>query len=189
MEQLSRELGGRIRALRKERGLSLEQLAEKSGAALATLSRIENGKGSGTFRTHQRIAEALDVPLPEFYRNLEQPELEAVAIHPESEEVETFTYDEKASSVLLTKQVSSKQMLPQLIILEPGGRTALEQYRRGTERWLFGLDGTVEATVGEKKFQITKGGTLYLKASHPHQFHNMGSSTARLISVTSPTAL
>lgn len=189
MEQLSGELGGRIRALRKERGLSLEQLAEKSGAALATLSRIENGKGSGTFRTHQRIAQALDVPLPDLYRDLEQPEMEALALPPESDEAQTFTYDEKASSILLTRQVSTKQMLPQLVILEPGGKTTLEQYRRGTERWLFGLEGTIEATVGEKRLQIVKGGTLYFKASQPHQFQNIGSSAARLISVTSPAAL
>lgn len=183
------EFGKRIRILRKERGLSLEQFAARSGVALATLSRIENGKGSGTFRTHQRIAEALGIQLTEMYRNLEEPEQETVFIEPEAEEAEIFTYDEKASAILLTKQVSKKQMLPQLIVLQPGGKTALEQYRKGTDRWLFGLEGSVDVAVGNKSYRLFNGGTLYFKASLPHQLQNEGTVTGKVISVTSPVAL
>lgn len=182
-------LGHRIRALRKERGWSLEQVSSKSGVALATLSRIENGKGTGTFRTHQRIAEALDIPLPELYKGLQDPDQEAILIKPESEEVQTFTYDEKSSAILLTRQVTSKQMLPQLVILQPQGKTALEQHAPGTERWLFGLEGSVEVAVGEQSYQLPPGGTLYFKASLPHQLHNRGPQAAKVISVTSPAVL
>ncbi len=183
------EFGKKIRMLRKERGLSLEQLAARSGAALATLSRIENGKGSGTFRTHQRIAEALGIQLTEMYRNLEEPEQETVFIEPAAEEAEIFTYDEKASAILLTKQVSSKQMLPQLIVLQPGGKTSLEQYRKGTERWLFGLEGSIEVVVANKSYHLSQGGTLYFKASLPHQLQNGSAATGKAISVTSPVVL
>lgn len=55
-------IGERIRALRKERGLSLEELANRSGIALSVLTRIENDRGGATFRTHQRIAEAFGIP-------------------------------------------------------------------------------------------------------------------------------
>ena len=182
------ELGKRIRSLRKERGLSLEQVSARAKVALATLSRIENGKGGGTFRTHQRIAEAFDIPITDLYKGLQQPEQEATLIEP-TEEAETFTYDEKASAILLTTQVSSKHMLPQLIVLQPGGITSLEQYRKGTERWLFGMEGTVDVTVGSKSYRIMPGGTLYFRASLPHQFSNSLESVAKAISVTSPVAL
>ena len=183
------DLGTRIRSLRKDLGFTLEQLAQKSGVALATLSRLENGKGHGTFRTHQRITEAFGLPLSELYRDLREPEQETHLIEPGTGEAESFTYDDKASAVLLARQVSRKQMLPQMILLETGGKTALEQYPAGTERWLFGLQGTVEATVGEKEFRIPQGGTLYFRASLPHRLENKAPTTARLISVTSPAAL
>ncbi|MBI3318430.1 MAG: helix-turn-helix transcriptional regulator [Candidatus Omnitrophica bacterium] len=187
--ETSIEIGARIRALRKEHGLSLEQLAEKANLALATLSRIENGKGTGTFRTHRRIAEALNLSIVELYRGLQAAEEEAALLETAAEEAETFLYDEKASSILLARQVSSKQMLPQLVILKPGGKTTLEQYRRPTERWIFVLEGAVEAAVGSNRYEIRQGGTLYFKASFHHQFGNVSSETARLISVTSPSAL
>ena len=182
-------LGQRIRSIRKENDLSLEQLSGKSGVALATLSRIENGKGSGTFRTHQRIAEALEIPLTELYRDLEDSEQDTVSIQPGSEDSETFIYDEKASAILLAKQVSTKQMLPQLIVLQIGGQTSIEQYPVRTERWLFVLEGTVEVSVGGRTHRLGTGNTLYFKGSMAHRLMNAGDATAKIISVTSPVVL
>ncbi len=182
-------LGSRVRLLRKELRLSLEQLSAKSGVALATLSRIENDRGSSTLRTHQKIAEALDIAISDLYKGLQQPEHEAILVEPESEEAETFTYDEKSSAVLLTKQISGKQMLPQLITLQPTGKTSLEQYPHTTERWLFLLKGTVEVTVASKTYRLSEGNTLYFRASLAHQIQNTGESTAKIISVSSPAVL
>lgn len=184
------DLGGRIRALRKEHGLSLEEMAQKSDVALATLSRLENGKGSGTFRTHRKIADALGLAITELYKGFDQPEEETVLLQrSEAREAESFTYDEKASALLLTTQIASKRMLPQMLILQPDAKTSLEQYRGGTERWVFILEGQVEVKVGEKGYSVGKGGTLYFRASLPHQFHNRGKSAARCILVTSPVVL
>ncbi len=188
---MTTELGDRIRFLRKKMGLSLERLAAKSGVALATLSRIENSKGSGTFRTHQRVAEALGLPITELYKGLQESDQEAILTEPRSSEEApaTFTYDENSSAILLTKQISSKKMLPQLIVLKPGGQTSLEQYSPGTERWLFVLEGTVEVAVGDRLYQMTTGNTLYYKASFPHHMSNVGDVPSKIISVTSPMAL
>lgn len=183
------EIGERIRNLRKQRSLSLEQVSAKSGVALATLSRIENGKGSGTFRTHRKIADAFGLALTDFYRDLQPQEQEASVLAAHSEEAESFTYDEKASAIFLARQISGKQMLPQMIILQPGGQTALEEYLIGTERWVFGLAGEVSVHVGEKSYPLSPGETLYFKASLPHRFENNGQAESRLISVMSPAVL
>ena len=179
-------IGTRIRALRKERGLSLEDLAVRCGVAASALSRIENGKGGGTYRTHRRVAEAMGLSIIELYRGVEEKEEEAVLIEPQSEEAETFLYDEKASAILLTSQTSRKQMLPQLIVLQPGGKTTVEQYRKGTERWVLCTEGTIEAKVGEKSYRVSKGGTLYFKASLPHQLANAEQTVAKIVSVMTP---
>lgn len=180
-------MGSRMRALRKQRQLSLEQLSAKSGVALATLSRIENGKGPGTFRTHQKLAEAFGLTLPDLYRNLEFEDSEPALLQSRSE-AEIFTYDEKATATLLARQSSTKQMFPQMLFLKPGGKTALEQYSAGTDRWFFGLEGSVAVTVGSKEYRLEAGGTLYFKASLPHRAENRSQRLAKVISVTSPAA-
>ena len=184
------ELGEQIRALRKEQKLSLEQLAAKSGVALATLSRLENGKHSGNFKTHQKIAKAMGLAIADLYRGFEQGDQEAVLLKPPGlREAETFTYNEKVFAVQLTQQISNKKMFPQLLVLEPGGKTSVEQYHRGTERWVFGEKGELEVKVGEQSYRLPKGGTLYFKASLPHRFSNLGKSVAKCILVTTPVIL
>lgn len=183
---MAEELGQRLRQLRKQRGLSLEQVSASCGVALATLSRLENGKGTGTFRTHRKIAEAFGLSLAELYRDLQSPEQEALLMKTADEEIEAFNYDEKASAIFLTRQIAGKQMLPQMILLQPGGKTAEEQYMPGTERWVFGLEGSFFAKVGQQEHPVASSEALYFKASLSHQFRNDGTIPAKLISVMSP---
>jgi transcriptional regulator with XRE-family HTH domain len=182
-------LGGRIRQYRKQCGLSLEQVSAKSGVALATLSRIENDKGSGTLRTHQRISDAFGLTLAELYKNLQPQQEDAEVIRSQADEAESFIYDQKASAIFLARQVAGKQMLPQLILLQPGGKTSVEQYPPRTERWVFGLEGEISVRVANKEYPVGPGETIYFKASLAHQFHNDSHAPARLISVTSPAVL
>ena len=184
------QLGEQIRALRKQHGLSLEQLAQKSGVALATLSRLENDKHSGNFKTHQKIAEAMGIAVTDLYKGFEQSEEEATFLkQPGLKEAEAFTYNQRVSAVQLTSQIAGKKMFPQLLILQPGGKTSVEQYTRGTERWLLNLEGEIEVKVGNQRYQISNGGTLYFKASLPHQFLNPGKSMAKCALVTTPVVL
>jgi len=186
-------VGQKLRSLRKQAKMGLKDLAIKSGVGLGTLSRIENdklGPSGSRIETHRKICEALGVTLAELYRDLEQPtEADTSSMKLAAEEAETFTYDEKAQSILLAKQVLQKNMLPQLIVLQPGGKTHLERTRPGCEKWLFVLEGEVEVTVGEQRHALARHGTLYFKASVPHQLINPKEVTAQCISVTSPVGL
>ena len=59
-------VGKRLKRIRQRRGLTLRQLAARSGVPLATLSWVENGKRHGanlTLETGRRLAETLGVTL------------------------------------------------------------------------------------------------------------------------------
>jgi len=183
------ELGTRIRALRKQAGWSLAELSQKSGLALGTLSKIEHGKAGSNLSTHQKLAGAFGIALTDLYEDLPVLGGQTQPISPGSRDVETFAYDGKSQAILLAKQVMDKRMLPQMVLLEPGGKTHLEKNHVGTEKWLFVLEGSVEVKVAEERFALKRYGTLYFKASLPHQLSNTGKTTAKCISVTSPVGL
>jgi transcriptional regulator with XRE-family HTH domain len=69
-EKLTIRIGDKIKSIRKEKKLSLTQLAELSGVQLATLSRIEHNKMCGTLESHARIAIALKISLSELYSDV-----------------------------------------------------------------------------------------------------------------------
>jgi len=65
-QEISQEIGQRIRRLRKERGLSLEALALKCDMNAAFLGHIERGLRCPTVYTLKRISSGLEVELVEF---------------------------------------------------------------------------------------------------------------------------
>ena len=56
-------IGQKIKQLRKEKDLTLDQLAQMTGVAKATLSRIENSVVGGNLATLRKIAEALHISM------------------------------------------------------------------------------------------------------------------------------
>ena len=55
--------GGLIRAARKEKGLTQQQLAEITGIQQADISRLENGTGNPSLRTLKRLAAGMGMQL------------------------------------------------------------------------------------------------------------------------------
>ncbi len=66
-------LAERLRALRAEKGLSLQELAERSGISRATLSRIENGEVSPTAETLGALASAYAMTISRLLAPAERP--------------------------------------------------------------------------------------------------------------------
>jgi transcriptional regulator with XRE-family HTH domain len=62
-------LGLTIRELRRARGLTQEQLAERLNALTPNYARIEQGRQNVTVATLVPIARALDVSLEELFRS------------------------------------------------------------------------------------------------------------------------
>jgi transcriptional regulator with XRE-family HTH domain len=181
-------VGNAIHKLRKERKMTLLELSEKSGVALATLSRVENNKMTGTLDSHIEICKALEINLPDLYKDLSASK-KTIELHPKSNKTDIFIYDRKTSSEVLASNFMNKKMMPILIKIGKSGRTHSEETRPGVEKFIFVLDGKIEATIGENKYNMVKGDTLYFESSFPHYFKNIGNGEARVISVVSPPVL
>ena len=180
-------IGNKLQELRKNKRITLSELSEKSGVQLATLSRIENKKMTGTLQSHMAIAKALGIEVVELYNNVlkEQKQIELS----ESKHSEIFTHNEKSSFEILTKNVLGKQMMPTLIRIEKGGSTQQEQGSANSEKFLFVLEGSVDAIIDSKSFHLEKNTTLYFHASLTHKFKNSGKLTAKVLCVSTPVSL
>lgn len=65
-------IGTRVMQIRSKKGVSQRELSERSGIAGSYLSRIENRHLEPRPKTLRRIAEALEVPLAEFFLEHEE---------------------------------------------------------------------------------------------------------------------
>ena len=61
-----KSVGGKIKAARKDIGLTQDQLAQKSGVATITIRQYETGKRQPRLEQLQKIADALEIPIAFF---------------------------------------------------------------------------------------------------------------------------
>lgn len=67
MSTIKKLLGQRIKAIRKSKGITQEQLAESVGIGTANISYIETGRFAPSIENFEKIAEALSVEPHELY--------------------------------------------------------------------------------------------------------------------------
>lgn len=182
------KIGSRIRQLRQESGMTLEELSNKSSIALATLSRVENEKMIGTLESHMKICKALGITLARLYSGLEGNKKE-VELQKEKLRSEVFVHNKNSSAEMLTSRVLDKKIMPVMIKIKPGGATDKEESKLGTEKFIYVLEGTIEAIIDVEKYELTKNDTLYFNASLPHQFKCIGETEAQCICVSTPPSL
>ena len=181
-------LGEKIKALRKTRRLTLVQVAKSTGIDQATLSRIENGKMTGTLDSHRLIADALGIRLPELYESVIS-RLHEAKEKIAKQKIETFSHSSGAVAELLTANALQKKMMPVLLKLKPKGHTETEEYPALTERFIYIVKGAVELRLGKESKLLKQYESLYFSASVPHQIWNRNKSESWAISVITPSSL
>lgn len=179
------QIGEKIQQLRKAKKISLTELSEKSGVQMATLSRIENLKMTGTVESHIAIAKVLGISLAELYKGVGVDE-KPVDVQTKKITGEIFLKSAKATYEMLTSKVFEKKMMPVLLRIEPGGISEPEQNPIGSEKFIFCLEGKVEAVINEKTYPVKKHTSLYFEGSLPHYLKNIGKTQAVILSIITP---
>lgn len=92
----AKEIGERLRALRKERGLSQGELGEKSGIHFTHISRCERGLSQPTADTLRRLADALNVSVSAIMDEAtEEPTFEDPELRKKLSEIERLPADDR----------------------------------------------------------------------------------------------
>lgn len=188
-------LGNELRSLRKAHGLSLKELAEKSGKSLSFLSKIERGLARPSITALQDIAEVLGVPIGWFFASDGPAPANERPYIVRAERRRRLTYSGVASTDYMGFQdhLLSANLDGELALgisrYEPGGSTGDDLYvHQGEEAGLV-LEGEIELTLGNEVFVLRRGDSFSFPSSIPHTYHNPGSVTAVLVWANTPISL
>jgi len=188
--ETAKSIGARLRRIRKANKVTLVELAKSSGVDIATISRIETGKMTGTLESHVRLANALGVKVTNLYQGIEEERTKnAVTQQPVTQRRDVYVHESGASIALLTTNVMAKKLMPVMITVEPGGQTQREEAKVGTERFVYVLEGQIDVHVEDQVYTLGKGSTLYFDASIVHNFRNTEMRVAKCLSVMTPAKL
>jgi transcriptional regulator with XRE-family HTH domain len=193
------QLGERLRALRKAKGWTLQQLAGRSGVSLSTLSKIENAQVAPTFDTLVKAARGLGLG----FEALLAPPIPAGA--PSASEAErrggrmTVTRRDEAvgfSSAMYDYRVHAsglrrKYMTPLIMAVKarrPEDVTAWSSHEG--EEFVFVLTGSVRLhTDSYEPVTLHAGDSAYIDSGMAHMFLNVGEGEATMASICYSDAL
>ena len=174
-------VGRRVRGLRNQRGLTLAELARRTGLSLPFLSRLERGAATMTIANLVRITAALSVPLKDMFEDGPRPARLALSraggAGAERLAASGYSYrrlaagvpDASAEAFELEFPVTSSPVIPLV--------------RHAGEEVLYVLSGRIEFQVGEERFEMRAGDCLHFDAEQPHMGRNLGRAPARMLMV------
>ncbi|MGD9030543.1 MAG: XRE family transcriptional regulator [Anaerolineae bacterium] len=178
------ELGQRIRARRKELGLTLRELAARVGRTASFLSQIERDQSSPSIESLQKISDALDVPI--FHFLLEANERSPVVRR--DRRLKLTVPGSSLAYELLTPDLS-RQMEAFMIEREPGEEKVVDPLRQYTEELIYVLQGQLEIQLGEDVYHLGPGDSIYFEGLMLRRIAAQGDVTLRFISVITPPVL
>ena len=68
--RLNQAVGGRLRERRSAAGLTLKQLANRTGLSVSLISQIELGKSAASMSTLHKLATALQIRMTYFFETI-----------------------------------------------------------------------------------------------------------------------
>ncbi len=177
-------IGASVRSLRKEAGLTLEQLADRANLSSGIVSQLERGKGNPSFATLVQIAHGLDVPVGRLMlvggttspvvRADERRRLDGPHIAGDHCRYEMLTPD--LSGALQATWVRSW----------PGHDTSGTPFLHNGEEFGVVVSGRLEVHVGADRYLLGPGDSIRFSSTVPHWFVNRGPEPVDAVWVSTP---
>jgi len=176
-------IGPRLIALRTERGLTLQQLADKCELSISFLSQLERDKVNVSVSNLKKIATALDVSVASFFSAENVQPKDMVTRANERRQLHLAGTGWKIESLLPEDAAN----LEAFVVHVAPGSTDNTVYPHHGEEFSLVMEGTIRYTVGEESFTLGPGDTIYHKSNLPHQWQNIGKKEAVVLTVATPS--
>lgn len=175
------EIGNKIRELRNQKGLTQEELADRSELSKGFISQLENDLTSPSIATLVNILQCLGTNLKNFFSDDDD---EQIVFRSED-------YFEKTDAELHNKvewiipNAQKNMMEPIRVTIEPGGSTYPDQPHEG-EEFGYVLSGAVTIVIGNRSLKAKKGESFYFTPISEHYIKANGKSGAVFLWISTP---
>ena len=173
------DIGHKIKQLRIQKGLTLEELASRSELTKGFLSQLERNLTSPSITTLADIVEALGSSMSDFFKEDTQ---EKVVFQKKD-----FFVDERENYTVnwIVPNTQKNAMEPILVEIAQGGES-FEVTPHSGEEFGYVIEGCVTLVCGEEQYLVHKGETFYLNGRNFHYLKNEKKTLAKILWIYNP---
>lgn len=172
-------LGKRLRELRRERGMTLEDAGRMTGLAASTLSKIENDQMSPTFDVVQKLATGFDIDITELFASNSGQDAagrRSVTLHGAGRLMETEVYRHR----LIAAELKNKKILPFVTTIKARSLDEFKTWSRHSgEEFLYVLQGEIcFQTEYYEPAILGVGDSIYINSNMEHACYSTSEEDA-----------
>jgi transcriptional regulator with XRE-family HTH domain len=178
-------VGQRVRKVREDKGLTIEDVAQRTGLEPAYLSGVEDDQVAPPLGALIRLAKALDMKLGRFissgevkpYTVVRKDQRRIVSRYTSAQGDEYgYTYES------LAPDKKDRQMEPFMVTLVPSGAKKELSNHEGQE-FIYVLEGAMEVTLDDYTDVLYPGDSIYYDSTVPHLVRCHGDKETVILAV------
>jgi transcriptional regulator with XRE-family HTH domain len=173
-------VGKNIKSMRKKKGLTLQELAEKSGISATAISAIERNVSSPTVNTLGAIGQALGESLSSL---LGESEISYVLTRADKR-ARLASEIRNADFLSLASGLPGQRFLPMLSVLKSGSSSGEDYITHRGEEFFLVIKGALEIELNGEMLKLEVGDSLYFRGNTPYRWHNASDKETQLLIVT-----
>ena len=173
-------IGPKVRHLRKQWNLSLQQLADRSNVSTAAIHKVEQGTMVPTITTLLKLAAALEQPVSYFVEEDQEPSLYAV-FTPATERRSIYTPHQGLILGGISGPYGQYFVATAIAEVEPGADSGEPPLRHAGEELIHVLSGRLDVDVSDQSFQLRRGDSIHFRTDQEHRWRNPYRHTARAV--------
>jgi transcriptional regulator with XRE-family HTH domain len=175
-------IGVKIRQLRKQRNLSLEELSRRSGVSATAIHKIERNGMVPTIATLLKLARAFDRPISYFVDEDAEPTPVVLIKADAREPVLTSKQGLRLEGV--SGPYGSFHLAAAMAEVEPGADSGPKAMEHPGEELVLLLEGALVFQVGGEELALDPGDAVHFRTDRPHRWRNPGDRPARAVWMT-----
>jgi transcriptional regulator with XRE-family HTH domain len=182
---VSLSVGTRIKTVRETKGLSLQDVAQRTGFSESTIAQIETGEILPPLGDMVKLARALEMKMG--YLLAQGESKPYTVVHKKNRKPisrygsqKTIRYGYTYES--LAPEKKDRNMEPFLVTLEPVSDEESPSTHEG-EEFIFVLEGEIEVVLGENREILSPEDSIYYDSTLPHRVRALGDQNARIVAV------
>jgi len=178
---IEQRIAAHLKQRRIASGLSLADLAERSGVSRAMISKVERSAASPTAALLGRLCNGLGLTLSTLIADAEQ------STSPLARAEEQTQWQDPVTGLIRTMiSPGQSDALVEIVRIDlPGGASVKynpQRYLR-YEQYVLPIKGRLHLKVGEEEYQLGPWDCLLMQTNRPLRFHNQGSTNCRYLVV------
>jgi len=176
------KISTRIKEIRKDKSITVQELADLAGVSKGLISQIENNRTIPSLMVLISIINALDVDLNQFFKHISNSNQPNPVIIKRKDEYQSFEKEQAIGFLyqrIFTKSISNSTVDIVLLELEPDATRPMVVTEAFEYKYI--LSGEVEYVFEEQSFHLSEGDSMLFDGRLAHTPKNSGQTKAIML--------